>query len=107
MASYLEVLAALTMDIDQFSWLMQSETAMQRPEFYDKYLNEVKEIIIKDADNEFNCLWREKGIQNKTLSEVSDLIALKVSEYKDAIVNNLLWEKHSFRRKIIFDGIFH
>lgn len=102
-SSSLEVLAALSFDDAAFSKNMcMDPTTKELPSFYKKYVKEVQEIIVKNADNEFNMLWKLKKESGKTYAELSDELSVAINKLGDELASSKeLWEDATFRNGVL------
>lgn len=103
-SSSLEVLAALSFDDESFSksMCMNTETG-ELPEFYKSYVKQVQEIIVKNADNEFQTLWKLKEETGKTFSTLSDEVSIAINKLSDELSSSKeLWDDDiKFRNAVL------
>ena len=104
-SSSLEVLSALCLSDVQYDSNMKVLNIDKPPPFYVAYVKEVQEIIAIDALKEFNCLWTEHSLQNKPISELSDLLSTRINFCKESISKSKLWSNKLLRQKIIKRGL--
>lgn len=77
-SSSLEVLAALAFTDEEFSANMQV-TGGVVPQFYQEYIKSVHATIERNAQLEFECLWREhERFPEKPRSQLSDELSLAI-----------------------------
>uniref|UniRef100_A0A7S4I5S4 Glutamate/phenylalanine/leucine/valine/L-tryptophan dehydrogenase C-terminal domain-containing protein n=1 Tax=Vannella robusta TaxID=1487602 RepID=A0A7S4I5S4_9EUKA len=99
-SSSLEVLAALSLNDEEFAEHMQvrGDTV---PPFYAEYVREVHRIIEDHARCEFECLWKEHAKTKVPLSVLSDLVSEKINRLNDDICKSSLWDNESLRERVI------
>ncbi|WBW72588.1 NAD-dependent glutamate dehydrogenase Gdh2 [Schizosaccharomyces osmophilus] len=104
-SSSLEVLASLSFDDASFIENMCVHDGKE-PEFYREYVNELKEIIQKNADLEFECLWENHKKQKLTFTSLSSKLSEMIVKLDNEIYNyEKLWSNKSFREFIIAKAI--
>ncbi|KAG0676497.1 NAD-dependent glutamate dehydrogenase [Pichia californica] len=107
-SSSMEVLAALSFDDAEFekNMCMDSNTKIL-PEFYKNYVKEVQSIIIKNAQNEFNMLWKLKDETNKSFADLSDELSVAINKLADELSSSKeLWEDDiDFRTIVLEDAL--
>lgn len=106
-SSSLEVLAALSFDDDGFSknMCMDPETKAL-PAFYQQYVKEVQSIIVKNARNEFNMLWKLKDENKKSFADLSDELSVAINKLGDELSSSKeLWEDTEFRNIVLKDAL--
>ncbi len=94
-SSSLEVLSSLVMEDDEFEKLM-CRYNKETPDFRKKYIEDILEIIKKNARKEFNILWFE----NKSSGEPISILSDKLSELIIKI-SNLLKKSTLIKNKFI------
>lgn len=106
-SSSLEVLAALSFDDDGFSKNMCMDPATKLlPTFYQNYVKEVQSIIVKNARNEFNMLWKLKDETKKPLADLSDELSVAINKLGDELSSSKeLWEDAEFRNIVLEDAL--
>lgn len=67
-------MAALALDDTQYAALMCVTDVRNPPEFYARYVENVRQIIRKYAEAEFECLWREHKETGVPLSALRLLV---------------------------------
>lgn len=102
-SSSLEVLAALSFNDAEFSknMCMNPETKIL-PTFYQNYVKEVQSIIVKNAENEFNMLWKLKKESGKSFADLSDELSVAINTLGDELSSSKeLWEDDVEFRNIV------
>ncbi|CAE7405411.1 glud2, partial [Symbiodinium necroappetens] len=85
-SSSLEVFAALALPAEDHSALMCFDPRKgQAPQFYQDYVQQIKEIIIENAKQEFKAIWQcsIKGIKKV---DATKLISSKITKMQDTIM---------------------
>lgn len=105
-SSSFEVLAALALDDESFQTHMSVRDPKCPPQFYQDYVNAVKEIITTNAELEFELLWREKERTKKPVSQLIDIISGKIIEMKSELLGNrFLWDDTVLRENVLRKAI--
>lgn len=100
-SSSLEVLAALAMGDEEFSEHMTVKEGRGVPEFYEKYVQQVQEMIEENARLEFECIWKEHEKTAVLRSVISDLLSNKINKLHDDLVTSHLWDNQKLREKVV------
>lgn len=103
-SSSLEVLAALCFDDESFSKNMCMDPATGAlPEFYKAYVKQVQEIIVRNANNEFEMLWKLKQDSGKNFSTLSDELSVAINKLGDELSSSKeLWDDDvEFRNAVL------
>ncbi|OUM51244.1 hypothetical protein BVG19_g334 [[Candida] boidinii] len=107
-SSSLEVLASLSFDDETFlkDMCANAETG-EAPEFYKNYVKEVQSIVVRNAKNEFEMLWKLKESTGKTFSELSDDLSLAINKLADELASSEeLWnDDAAFRNAVLIDAL--
>lgn len=105
-SSSLEVLAALSFTDDEFSRHMQVTEGLV-PEFYAEYIKTVHAIIERNAELEFECLWREHAAcPDKPLSLLSDELSCAILRLNDELQGTtVLWDNQELRELVLQEAI--
>lgn len=105
-SSSLEVLAALALNDDEFSRLMQVQDGVV-PQFYTDYVEAVHKVIENNARLEFECIWKESAEQpTKTKSLISDELSVAISKLDDELqCSGTLWSNELLRRVILEEAL--
>ncbi|QOU18737.1 hypothetical protein BRETT_001805 [Brettanomyces bruxellensis] len=103
-SSSMEVLAALSLDDDQFkhNMCLDAESG-ELPAFYKTYVKQDEANIVEKAKLEFNLLWKLKEETGKTFSELSDTLSVAINTLADQLrESDELWKQDlSFRNHVI------
>jgi len=100
-SSSLEVLASLALADDEFPRLMTTPPGKREPAFRRQYIQEIIEIVRKNAGNEFRALWREYKASARPLSTLSDLLSNNINRVTDKVYRSSLYEDRRLRETII------
>ena len=72
------------------------------PAVYSEYVKEVQDTIARNADLEFDCLWRENQASKLPISVLSDKLSVKITDLSAAIEKSeSLWNNLTFRQKVV------
>jgi len=99
-SSSLEVLAALSMNDDEFGTHMQVKEG-KVPEFYQRYVVEVQSKIEENARLEFEAIWNENEKSKIFRSQLTDMFSEKINKIKDVIGHSSLFEDKVLREKVL------
>lgn len=99
-SSSLEVLAALSMDDQEFETHMQVKGGVI-PDFYKRYVVEVQSKIEDNARLEFEAIWNENEKSKVYRSQLTDMFSEKINQIKDVIGQSSLYEDKVLREKIL------
>ena len=100
-SSSMEVLAALAFDDQQFEQCMMNYTS----DFYTAYIKQVQHVIKRNAELEFECLWREGELTGKCKSLLSDELSWAIVKLKEELVNCSLWDSKGIRTKVLQEAL--
>eukprot|EP00930_Biecheleria_cincta_P019372 TRINITY_DN147_c0_g3_i1.p1 TRINITY_DN147_c0_g3~~TRINITY_DN147_c0_g3_i1.p1 ORF type:complete len:581 (-),score=105.96 TRINITY_DN147_c0_g3_i1:152-1660(-) len=101
-SSSLEVLAALALPVDDHSRLMcyDPKKDTEPPEFYQDYVQQIKDIIVENARQEFRAIWAcsKTGMEkveatrriSSKITKMQDTIMAKVQDLKEGERTNLV-----------------
>ncbi|KAI5966150.1 GDH2 [Candida pseudojiufengensis] len=107
-SSSLEVLAALSFDDKGFleNMCVDSKTG-SKPEFYQKYVKDVQNKIVVNAQSEFEALWKLKNETGIPITILSDKLSLAINKLSDDLTNSKeLWEDDlEFRNAVLLDSL--
>lgn len=105
-SSSLEVLAALSFTDEEFSKHMQVTEGVV-PEFYVEYIKAVHSIIERNAELEFECLWREHATcPDKPLSVLSDELSCAILRLNEELQNTtVLWDNQGLRELVLQEAL--
>ena len=99
-SSSLEVLAALAFNDEEFDMHMQVKDDKPSP-FYNEYIKTVHAIIERNAELEFECIWRESERTGKLKSITSDLLSVAIVKLNEELQNTTLWDNEPLRRVVL------
>ncbi|KAJ3101712.1 NAD-dependent glutamate dehydrogenase [Phlyctochytrium planicorne] len=99
-SSSLEVLAALAFTDEEFYEHMQVHDGVVPP-FYQEYAKAAQAIIEKNAELEFECLWRESARTGKSRSILSDQLSNGIVKLNEELQNTTLWENVPLRKLVL------
>lgn len=99
-SSSLEVLAALALKDEEYETLMCVKNG-KTPEFRQKYVDDVIEIVRKNARLEFEVLWNENKVTKRPLSILTDELSNKINHVTDAIHDSDLWQDKTLLKTVI------
>lgn len=111
-SSSLEVLAALSFTDEEFEENMQVKitsnadgtTTKTIPEFYQKYVENVQEIIEHNAQLEFEAIWREHERTGKMRAVLSDDLSFAIVKLNEQLQHTSLWDNIALRRVILTEA---
>jgi len=84
-SSSLEVFAALAMEEKLHDKLLTVGAGGEVPEFYRSYVKEIKRIIAKNAELEFQAIWNANQLNGMTKVEATKVLSQKVNSLADYI----------------------
>ena len=99
-SSSMEVLAALCMTDEEHSELMQVKDG-KFPDFYNRYVEEVIEIIEENARLEFGCLWAEHERTGEQRAVLTDILSTKINDLNVDVQNSSLWNNMEIRKAVL------
>ncbi|CUM54255.1 unnamed protein product [Debaryomyces tyrocola] len=107
-SSSLEVLASLSFDDQGFlsNMCIDSQTGAT-PKFYQEYVKEAQNIIVSNAQNEFEALWKLKSETGLPFTELSDKLSVSINKLSDELANSKeLWnDDQDFRNAVLLDSL--
>jgi len=103
-SSSLEVLAALALSDGEFAAHMCVQADGVVPAFYAAYVNDVKDVILRNAVAEFECLWREMARTHRPCCVLSDELSVKINNLNDSISTSTLWDNPNIRQNVLLDA---
>lgn len=104
-SSSLEVLAALSMTDAEFSEHMQMGKDGSLPSFYQAYVAAVHAVIEKNAQLEFEAIWRENKRTGISRSMLSDEISFAIVKLNEELRHTSLWENSALRRHVLSEAM--
>ncbi|KAJ1991452.1 NAD-dependent glutamate dehydrogenase [Dimargaris cristalligena] len=103
-SSSMEVLAALAFDDERFESMMTVKGGVT-PQFYSEYVKAVHHIIERNAELEFECLWREHKRTGKPRSLLSDDLSVAVVKLNEELQNTTLWDDVALRHVVLSEAL--
>lgn len=105
-SSSLEVLAALAFTDDEFSANMQVTGGLV-PQFYQEYIKAVHATIERNAQLEFECLWREhERFPEKPRSQLSDELSLAIVRLNEELQHSSsLFDNRRLRLLVLAEAL--
>ncbi|KAL7752816.1 NAD-dependent glutamate dehydrogenase [Sorochytrium milnesiophthora] len=103
-SSSLEVLAALAFNDEEFDQHMCVKNG-EIPEFYQQYVKEVHTIIERNAQQEFECIWREKEKGSTPMSVLSDEVSFAIVRLNEELQHTALWNNAPLRRLVLEEAL--
>ncbi|KAJ3329151.1 NAD-dependent glutamate dehydrogenase [Blyttiomyces sp. JEL0837] len=100
-SSSLEVLAALAFTDEEFAEHMQVPVGKPAPAFYTEYIKAVHHIIEKNAELEFEILWKEAERTARAKSLLSDQLSLGIVKLNEELQNTTLWDNVPLRMIVL------
>lgn len=101
-SSSLEVLAALALNDAEFLEHMQVREST--PKFYAEYVKSVQSIIEKNAELEFEALWRESQSSKKPISMLTDQLSVAIVRLNEELQRTTLWDNEPLRRLVLSEA---
>jgi len=102
-SSSLEVLAALAFTDEEFSQHMQVKDGVA-PAFYAEYIKAVHGIIEKNAELEFECIWKEHMRTGKPRCLISDELSYAIVKLNEELQHTTLWDNEPLRKVILSEA---
>jgi glutamate dehydrogenase len=99
-SSSFEVLAALSLNDIEFHNYMQVKPD-KIPDFYKNYVDSVQQMIQRNADLEFEALWREWKASGRPISIISDELSYAIVQLNEELQRTSLWENVELRKIIM------
>lgn len=104
-SSSLEVLAALSFNDEEFLEHMMVKDTAHPPPFYSEYIKTVHGIIEKNAEQEFECIWREAERSKKPKSILSDDLSYAIIKLNEELQTTSLWDNVFLRKLVLKDAV--
>ncbi|MCJ1237717.1 NAD-dependent glutamate dehydrogenase [Varicellaria rhodocarpa] len=104
-SSSLEVLASLSFDDEGFVEHMCIREDGTAPQFYTAYVEEVQEVIKRNAALEFEAIWREHQQTGIARSTLSDTLSIAITKLDEELQNTELWRNIELRRSVLQDAL--
>ncbi|KAI9137136.1 Glutamate/Leucine/Phenylalanine/Valine dehydrogenase-domain-containing protein [Paraphysoderma sedebokerense] len=103
-SSSLEVLAALSFTDEEFSQHMCVKNG-RVPEFYSSYIADVHRIIERNAELEFEAIWRESNATGTPKSIVSDNLSFAIVKLNEELQHTSLWDNVALRKLVLSEAL--
>lgn len=100
-SSSLEVLAALALEPETFEKHMACTDPSNPPEGYKRYVKQIQAKIIDNANNEFECIWREHLRTGLPRNVLTDKVSNKINTLNDFIHASSLWDSPALRKVVL------
>ncbi|KAI8803000.1 Glutamate/Leucine/Phenylalanine/Valine dehydrogenase-domain-containing protein [Cladochytrium replicatum] len=102
-SSSLEVLAALAFTDEEFKEHMQVHDGKETPRFYAEYIKNVHAFIEKNAELEFEAIWREyeRNGGKKPRSVISDELSFAIINLHDELQHTNMWDNVPLRTIVL------
>lgn len=104
-SSSMEVLASLSFDDDTFIENMCVSDDGTVPAFYTAYVKQVQDVIKRNADLEFEAIWREHEETGTARSVISDTLSVAITTLDEELQNTELWNDLKLRRSVLGDAL--
>ncbi|KAJ2760608.1 NAD-dependent glutamate dehydrogenase, partial [Coemansia nantahalensis] len=104
-SSSLEVLAALSLNDEEFGRVMCKQADGSLPAFYQEYVADVQAAIEANAAREFECLWSESSRTGKPKSVLSDELSVAIVDLRKSLEDTNLWDNVPLRRLIMSEAL--
>lgn len=103
-SSSFEVLAALALNDEEHQKHMCVQ-GKEFPQFYKDYVNEIQDIIQRNAEMEFECIWREHELSGKPRFILTEEVSAKINSLNTTIKSSSLWDRPDLRKKVISEAL--
>jgi glutamate dehydrogenase len=104
-SSSLEVLASLSFDDQGFVENMCISENGTAPPFYVEYVKNVQETIKRNAELEFEAIWREHQQTGLPRSNLSDTLSIAITKLDEELQNTDLWHNIPLRKSVLQDAL--
>jgi len=105
LSSSLEVLAALSMNDEEFKQHMMVMDPQNPPEFYMAYVEEIQARVAENAALEFECIWKEFENTSVPRCVLTDKVSDKINNLNDAIQLSPFYSDSNLRNKVMSEAI--
>lgn len=99
-SSSLEVLASLALSDEEYAENLCVKNGKE-PDFRQKYVKDVLDIIQKNARMEFELIWKEHQASKTPMAILTDRLSERINRMKDSIHESNLWDNEFLRKQII------
>ena len=100
-SSSLEVLAALSFTDEEFQECMMVKDTAHPPAFYSEYIRTVHGIIEKNAELEFEAIWKESERTKRPKAVISDALSFAILKLNDELQSTTLWDNVPLRMIVL------
>lgn len=105
-SSSLEVLVSLAMSDEEFEHHMTvNRLTGEKPQFYSDYVKEVHAVIEKNAELEFEAIWRENRKQKIEKSKLSDTLSLAIINFDLELQETALFDNEQLKKLVLSEAI--
>jgi glutamate dehydrogenase len=104
-SSSMEVLAALAFSDEEFTTNMMVSDEANPPAFYTQYVKAVQATIERNAELEFEALWREHKRTKTPKSVLSDKLSTAIVRLNEELRNTSLWENVPLRKVVLQEAL--
>eukprot|EP01012_Entosiphon_sulcatum_P005561 TRINITY_DN124_c1_g1_i1.p3 TRINITY_DN124_c1_g1~~TRINITY_DN124_c1_g1_i1.p3 ORF type:complete len:152 (-),score=28.54 TRINITY_DN124_c1_g1_i1:329-784(-) len=80
---------------EEYEECMCAKDRGPRPEFYGNYVVSVREKVVRNADDEFECIWREHLRTRVPHTTLTTLLGNRINDLNDSIQASDLWNNKS------------
>ena len=74
------------------------------PQFYSEYVSDVQALIDRNAELEFECMWREYRRTNQPRSIISDQLSFAIVKLNEELQHTSLWDNVELRKCILSEA---
>eukprot|EP01128_Nolandella_sp_AFSM9_P001038 TRINITY_DN1114_c0_g1_i1.p1 TRINITY_DN1114_c0_g1~~TRINITY_DN1114_c0_g1_i1.p1 ORF type:complete len:1427 (+),score=326.26 TRINITY_DN1114_c0_g1_i1:428-4282(+) len=104
-SSSLEVLAAVTMTDEEHAEHMSVTDPANLPEFYATYVSQIQEMVKMNADQEFECVWKENLRTKVPRCVLTDKVSQRINELNDQCRDSHLYDNIPLRQLVLSNAI--
>lgn len=106
-SSSAEVLAALSFDDEGFLSNMCVDASGNKPALYQKYVKQVQDLIVRNAQLEFQGLWSLNKQTGAPITTLSDKLSVSINSLADELAGSKeLWNDDvEFRNAVLTDAL--
>ncbi len=95
------MLAALALPADKFPQLMEAADAANPPAFYSEYVKFIQADIQRNAELEFEALWREGKRTGSPFCQLTNDLSARINQLGLEVQQSNLWKDANIRRKVL------
>ncbi|KAJ3083608.1 NAD-dependent glutamate dehydrogenase [Quaeritorhiza haematococci] len=103
-SSSLEVLAALAFTDEEFQEHMQVHDPTHPPAFYADYIKAVHATIERNAELEFEAIWREAERTSRPKAILSDQLSFAIIKLNEELQHTTLWDNVPLRKVVLSEA---